>query len=50
MLFLLTSVLALHYLVSNLVALGMIFLARFVISDQLIWPAQVRPAPEVVDA
>jgi putative flippase GtrA len=37
LMFLLTSILAMHYLLSNLVSLGMIFLARFVVSDQLIW-------------
>ena len=48
-LFLLTSVLAVHYLVSNLVALGTVFLARFLISDRFIWSNRVaEPAPDAV--
>ena len=40
MLALLTSVLHIHYLVSNLITLVVLFVMRFVVSDQLIW----RPA------
>ena len=40
MLALLTSVLHIHYLVSNLITLVVLFAMRFVVSDQLIW----RPA------
>jgi dolichol-phosphate mannosyltransferase len=41
-LYVLTSQLHLHYLISNLAALGAIFLGRYVVSDLLIWRA--RPA------
>ncbi len=40
MLALLTSVMHIHYLVSNLITLVMLFVMRFAVSDQLIW----RPA------
>jgi dolichol-phosphate mannosyltransferase len=48
-LFVLTSLLSVHYLISNLVALGVTFLARFLVSDQLIWQTPVPVTQEVVD-
>lgn len=43
---LLVSVLHIHYLIANLVTLVALFVARFVVSDQLIW----RPAAPAQDA
>jgi dolichol-phosphate mannosyltransferase len=43
----LVSVLHVHYLVSNLITLIMLFASRFFVSDRLIWPA---PAPAATTA
>jgi dolichol-phosphate mannosyltransferase len=40
-LFLLTSGLHIHYLLSNLVAIGLLTVTRFLVSDGLIWPRSV---------
>ena len=48
-LFLLTSVLGVHYLLANLVALSVLFLVRFGISDQFIWIQQAAPSVEVAE-
>lgn len=50
----LTSVKGMHYLTSNLITLGLLFLCRFLISDRLIWrPVKavraIRAVPELVD-
>ena len=42
-LYVLTSHLGIHYLLSNLVALIAIFLGRYAVSDLLIWRARPRP-------
>ena len=49
----LVSVLHIHYLLSNLVTLIVLFVSRFVVSDRLIWktpPKAVPPAPAPVPA
>lgn len=48
-LFVLTSLLGVHYLISNLAALSTVFLARFVISDQLIWRKRIASARELAE-
>lgn len=48
-LFLLASLLTVHYLLANLVALGAMFLVRFAVSDQFIWTQHSAPSLEVVD-
>lgn len=40
LLWLLTSVLGLHYLISNVVSLGVVTVARFWASDEYIWDSQ----------
>lgn len=42
-LYVLTSVLGVHYLVSNLVTLLLVFVGRYAVSDLLIWRARARP-------
>jgi dolichol-phosphate mannosyltransferase len=42
-LYVLTSMFHVHYLVSNLVALLVIFVGRYAVSDLLIWRARPRP-------
>lgn len=50
MLVVLVSWLGMHYLVANLISLGVMMLARYAISDQVIWRPQPRvPAPETFD-
>jgi putative flippase GtrA len=45
-LFVLTSVLGIHYLISNLVALGSVFGGRYLVSSVFIWGrASTRPSP-----
>ncbi|OLC64200.1 MAG: hypothetical protein AUG06_10550 [Actinobacteria bacterium 13_1_20CM_2_65_11] len=45
LLYLLTSRIHIHYLLSNLIAIAALTLARFALSDHLIWPAkQAIPA------
>lgn len=43
-LYVLTSLLHVHYLVSNLVGLLVIFAGRYAVSDLLIWRTRPRPA------
>jgi dolichol-phosphate mannosyltransferase len=48
-LFLLTSMLKVHYLLANLLALGVMFLVRFAVSDRLIWSQSAPPSMEIVE-
>ncbi|HEY8738135.1 MAG TPA: GtrA family protein [Candidatus Dormibacteraeota bacterium] len=48
MLYVLTSLIALHYLVANLLAIGAMTGIRFLVADMLIWPG--RPVPQEVEA
>ncbi len=50
LLVLLTSVLSLHYLLSNFLSLVALFLSRFVVSDRFIWKAAEVPGAPKVDA
>jgi putative flippase GtrA len=44
-LFVLTSGLHVHYLVSNLVAIAVLTIIRFLVSDGLIWSKQLPEVP-----
>jgi dolichol-phosphate mannosyltransferase len=46
----LVSVLHVHYLLSNLVTLIMLFITRFLVSDRLIWRTPPKAAPAVASA
>jgi putative flippase GtrA len=46
-LYVLTSLHGVHYLVSNLVAIVAVFGGRYLVSDLLIWRPQLKPKLEV---
>jgi putative flippase GtrA len=48
MLYLLTSLIAVHYLIANLLAIGAMTGIRFLVADMVIWPG--RPVPQEVEA
>jgi dolichol-phosphate mannosyltransferase len=46
----LVSVVHVHYLLSNLITLAMLFISRFVVSDRLIWRTPAKAAPPAASA